>query len=489
MRKIVVLLVLINLSSFMGFGQISFYKVFSNNGYDFGQGAVQLEDSSYVITGSSSSFVDGPSEAFLLKLDSLGNYIWSNHYGGSESDWGRRVLYKKNFGFFIAGYTNSMGNGGYDFYLVKTDESGAQEWQKTYGGTEWERVNSAALTRDTGTIMVGESNSTLNGDNDIFIVRTDKSGDTLWTKKIGGSGEDKASCIRQLNDSTFIIGGEIWVEDSLMHKGFILSLTEDGIINWIDTLGINGDYGVNDVDIDFSVNKINFVGWHYNSAISDKNPFYGRLIISGLLDYEAFEIHTQPREYNYLTNYGSIGKNYIMYNYIDDTPFQEGYELAIGKFTQELYWDNSAMILNYANNDVGGQIIPTNDGGALAVGYISYFGAGGNSVFVIKIGPNDAFPSTAGVPVTNPLVSLNEFTDEETIGIFPNPADENLNIHCEFSEKMNLELLDLNGKIILKSNFYNDININIDSFDPGLYFISVFSDDRKTFVKSKVLIK
>ena len=56
---------------------IAFYKSYGGNGYDYGQGVTQLPDSSYAVTGSSSSFFDGPSQAFLLRVDSLGNFLWS----------------------------------------------------------------------------------------------------------------------------------------------------------------------------------------------------------------------------------------------------------------------------------------------------------------------------------------------------------------------------------------------------------------------------
>ena len=85
--------------------QISFFRNYSDDSYDFGQGIVQLEDSSYVIAGTSGSFI-GNGQAFLMKVDSLGVRKWSNHFGGVESEWGRRVLYKQNFGFFLCGHSN-----------------------------------------------------------------------------------------------------------------------------------------------------------------------------------------------------------------------------------------------------------------------------------------------------------------------------------------------------------------------------------------------
>ncbi|MFM7662441.1 MAG: hypothetical protein ACKO6A_07230, partial [Bacteroidota bacterium] len=142
---------------FNGFSQISFYKLYSGTGYDRGEGVVQLADSSYTITGSSSSW-SGNSDAFLLHLDSLGNYKWSRNYGGNESDIGRRVLFDPSLGYFIAGFSNSFsGNGNFDAYLIRTDDNGNTLWEKTYGTENWEKINDAIITKDSAILMVGET--------------------------------------------------------------------------------------------------------------------------------------------------------------------------------------------------------------------------------------------------------------------------------------------------------------------------------------------
>ena len=119
--RILVLIISFVLPVFIA-GQISFYKVYSDDGYDKGYGIVQLQDSSYMLTGSSSSF-DNNAQVYLLHIDSLGNYIWSNSYGGAESDVAKRILYQPGFGYFVAGTTNSFGNGAYDALLMKIDEN------------------------------------------------------------------------------------------------------------------------------------------------------------------------------------------------------------------------------------------------------------------------------------------------------------------------------------------------------------------------------
>ena len=109
------------------FSQNSFYKLYSGNGFDKGEGIAQLEDSSYAITGSSSSWIEN-TQAFLLRIDKTGKYLSSNHYGGSESEEGKRILYNKDLGFFIAGFSNSFGNGDFDAYLTRIDIQGNQLW-------------------------------------------------------------------------------------------------------------------------------------------------------------------------------------------------------------------------------------------------------------------------------------------------------------------------------------------------------------------------
>jgi hypothetical protein len=229
--------------------QISFYKLYSGTGYDKGEGIVQLEDSSYVITGSSSSW-EGSSQAFLLKLDSLGNYKWSQQYGGPESETGKRVLYYKGIGFYVAGFSSSFGAGDFDAYLLKTDLNGNKIWEKNYGKVNnWERINDAVIASDSGIVMVGETLNMNSGNSDILIIKTDRNGDTLWTKQIGGEGIDIANTIVKKGEN-FLIGGEWYIEDSLVNKGFIIEIDPLGTILWQDTIShLSGHYVVTDLSL------------------------------------------------------------------------------------------------------------------------------------------------------------------------------------------------------------------------------------------------
>lgn len=472
---------------FLGQSQIDFYKIFTNNGYDFGQGIVQLEDSSYVITGTSSSFVEGASQAFLLKIDSLGNYIWSTNYGGVESDGGRRVLYKKNVGFYIAGFTNSIGEGGYDFYLVKTDEQGNFQWQKSYGGDGWEKVNDAIMLSDGGIMMVGQSNTGTAGNNNIFIVRTDLDGTLLWTKNIGDSGDDFATSIRSLNDSICIVGGQKYIEDSLMNKAYLMSIHINGNIQWEKYYGKKGEYKINDLCIVGT--KINVVGNHIVPVTNDVDGYTAKLTTTGVLNYEFAFPTSGYDSYDLVTPYSQLDKLYITYSkeMLGET-YPIGKDLYFSRFTESLIWDDNFFGINNSGDDIGGQIISTSDGGAIIVGYNTSFGAGGNNVFVAKIGENDVFPITTGAPVSNNLVQIyeNQIENTDKISIYPNPASIEIYIDLPEDFKGEIVIKDITGKLVLTGR---DLSVqklykmNIENLEKGNYFVSIISDKKQVITK------
>ena len=135
MKRIkLILFFVLTLASFSVKSQIAFFKAYSDNGYDKGEGIVQLQDSSYLVTGSSSSF-SSSSQAFILKVDSLGNRLWSKNFGGIETEKGRRIFHVPNDGIYVVGQTNSYANKFYDAYFFKTDEVGNLLYEKNYVGT------------------------------------------------------------------------------------------------------------------------------------------------------------------------------------------------------------------------------------------------------------------------------------------------------------------------------------------------------------------
>ena len=467
--------------SLLSYGQNNFFKMYSGSGYDRGEGIVQLEDSSYVVTGSSSSWGES-SQAFLLKIDTAGNYLWSQSYGGPESEAGKRVLYNADLGFYIAGFSNSFGSGDFDAYLVKTDLNGNKLWEKTYGKpSNWERLNDAIWTKDSTILMVGEVQATNGAASDILIIHADKNGDTLWTKTFGSIGEDRANTIISVQDSLFMIGGEMFIPDSNLVKGFILKMNTAGDIIWQDTItDLAGKYGVTDLSL--GVNVIYAVGFR---EINPENfdDYAGKFDINGTLIFQYTKQDLVQIESNYFSEVLFLpSQNKIAITYRTFNPGFEGqdYDIVIANFDGfDLGWLDQFRTINNEGLDENSQLLATNDGTYVTVGTNSSTGLfentsnGGSHIYVMKVGANNVFPITYNVNTLNQLVEIESLGSTIQAKISPNPFKEEINI--SLSSEIPIQGIIYNTLLeeVLQFNIFGETTIETSNLSPGTYFVKL----------------
>lgn len=452
-------------------GQNAFYKMYSENGSDFGQGIVQLTDSSYSITGSSSSFTSN-AQAYIMHIDTGGNYMWSRHYGGSESDWGVRIMHIPNDGYLVAGFSNSFGNGDYDPYYFKTDLNGNLLWEESITMPGWQRVLDATLTADSGLVMVGFSD-TLNEDG--LIIKTDKSGNVEWSHFFGAEGNDRATSVEIYHDSIIVVGGTVFVADSLKNKASLLFYDLNGSLLFSDTLGSNGNYFLNDIVI--VGDTLQGVGAKFFNDPDDKD----RLGINyNLVNNFAFGTQENPEvgsfESKQIIAYGDNSKRYIAYEIIASFTNPFGTDYHIGRFANNLGWNGQVVQVIYDYPDVSGQMIPTSDGGAIATGYTTGGMPGHNSVFVVKIGPNELYPDMTNY-VSEQLVSIDE-TNLIDFNIYPNPSNGILTISHLSTNLIQYTITSVDGKQLIEGQFEGEAMLNLSHFARGSYFIHLFLDGK-----------
>ncbi len=126
-------------------------------------------------------------------------------YGGTNDEWASSVQQTSDGGYIMAGRTRSFGAGGFDVFLIKTDEFGNVQWAKTYGGTNNEWAYSVQQTSEGGYIVAGTRRILLNYS--IFLIKTDANGNVQWAKAYGGGGEDRAFSVQQTSDGGYIVTG------------------------------------------------------------------------------------------------------------------------------------------------------------------------------------------------------------------------------------------------------------------------------------------
>jgi hypothetical protein len=164
----------------------------------------QTSDNGFIITGEKNG------DALLLKTDENGDVIWSKTYGGENDDRGYSVSQTEDDGYIITGFTKSYGSGGEDVWLIKTDVQGNQEWSKTFGGIWDDSGLSVVSTLDKGYIISGYTISYgTNYSSDVWIIKTDEFGYEEWNKTFVGTDHDYGRTIRNTSDGNYIITGEI----------------------------------------------------------------------------------------------------------------------------------------------------------------------------------------------------------------------------------------------------------------------------------------
>jgi len=197
---------------------------------------VETDGGGYAIVGQTQAFGAGFVDIWFVKTDAYGNMEWNKTYGGTDGDSGRSLLVTSDGGYVIAGHTVSFGAGNSDFWLIKTDEFGNMEWNRTYGdgaaralvetsdggfalaggallvktdaygNMEWNQTYDGSIrylvaTPDGGYAIAGTKND------DFWLVKTDEYGNMEWSQTYGGEGDDYANSLVETSDGGFAIAG------------------------------------------------------------------------------------------------------------------------------------------------------------------------------------------------------------------------------------------------------------------------------------------
>lgn len=226
--------------------------------------------------------------------------LWEKSYGGKHAEYLFDAIPTPDYGFILAGssISNKNGNksddnnGDLDYWVWKMDEKGDLDWQKSFGGSGIDLLQSIKLTKDAGFILAGTSTSNKSeykneeskGDSDFWIIKLDAKGGEMWQKTIGGSGQEKLQSISRTNDGGYIIGGssssdktekkENEKEDKFgkteNSRGnldyWIVKLKSDGTIEWQKTIG--GQYIDELKSIEQTKDGGYILGGYSNSPIS-----------------------------------------------------------------------------------------------------------------------------------------------------------------------------------------------------------------------------
>ena len=189
---------------------------------------IQTEDGGYAISGYTILKNIGEADFYIMKLDEKGNTLWNKIFFESNWDCAYSIIQTKDEGYIISGYTWSKGVGKADAWVIKLNNKGDMVWNKTFGGYDNDIARSIIQTEDGDYVIVGETQSKGAGEWDAWIIKIDEQGNIEWDKTIGGSSWDSILSIIQTEDGDYVVAGWTMSKGAGEADVWIMKLDEKG---------------------------------------------------------------------------------------------------------------------------------------------------------------------------------------------------------------------------------------------------------------------
>ena len=283
MKTIFLLIVITGFSiTTLLFSQTTFQLAISYNNSGSANSIIRTTDNGYIIAGPG---------MYIVKIDSIGTIQWTRIVGGTNIDIAYSIIQTNDGGYAAAGYTESFGTGYRDMYIIKLNQSGSLQWNKTIGGTGYDEALSIIQTVDDGYVVAGSTNSFGADSLDMLVIKLDSIGSLQWSKTIGGTGNNFAYSIIRTTDGGFVMAGSTTSYGAGSRDFFIVKLDESGSLQWSKTIGGTGD--------DFATSIIQTIDGGY--AVAGTTHSFGtygiyvvKLDISGLFQWNKIIRESEP---------------------------------------------------------------------------------------------------------------------------------------------------------------------------------------------------
>lgn len=490
---------------------IQWQRSFGGSDDDEAAIALPSNDGGYYVFGHTLSMdgdIDahnGYQDYWVLRLDSLGEVLWKKNFGGSSVEWLYRVRPTQDGSFLLSGvtYSNDFDVSGYhgdkDAWLMKMDSLGNLVWQKCLGGSGWDEAWDAYQTDDRGYIMAGYSNSTdgdvsgNHGAHDYWVVRLDSARQIVWQRSFGGSKSDYAHSVSPTADGGYIVAGYSQSDDGDVTGGtmgldvWVLKLNFDGKIEWQRTYGGNGIDRANEIHQTRDGGYV-FIGQTLstNGDVIGNNGNYDIWVVKlG----EDGEIEWQKPMGGSNADYGrsiqqSSDNGYILAGQVtssngDVNEYRGSGDFWIVKLSSEgeIAWKKT---LGGTNQDNPHSIRQTHDGGFIVSGHtwsnnfdVPQGVKGRSDYWVVKLSPETS--GTAEYPA-------------QALSVYPNPAHHRIHIETPGNEPwLNVIVTDLLGRELLSRRIENGASLDISSLLPGPYLLRAQGGSGRVY-SGKVMI-
>lgn len=219
-------------------GDLVWQKSFGkSDGPDHGSDILQTSDGGYIVLGDTSSYGQGSSDLWLIKLAADGTEQWNKTIGGVGYDEPKRFTKTNDGGYMIVGLTDAVDSMG-DVWVVKTDDAGEVNWQKTFGNSDVGENGVCVQAASNGYIVLGDQYD-MNGTGSLWVLRLDAQGTLTWDQHISANDTLEGHSIMTTVDGGFFITSSLYDSITFFSDAYLLKLNNQGATQWIKTLDLS----------------------------------------------------------------------------------------------------------------------------------------------------------------------------------------------------------------------------------------------------------
>ncbi len=468
------------LLAFSSGAQVTFQKTFGSHYFEKASRVIQGYDSSYIVAGSS-GLTYGSSDVYVLKVDSLGNYLWSKYFGGPNQEHGTDLVETPDSGLAICGYTNSYGNGGYDAYLIKLDKNGDLEWETTFGGSDWDFANALIVMPDSGFTLIGETYSFGLGNGDVYLIRTDKHGNVIWENTFGTTGHDVGKDIQLTAlQNNYVSVSTTDGRGAGMDDIWAVRLNITGDTLFSNTIGDTLDDDVSQLEL--VVNEFNIVG---TAGVGRKG---GSDLLLARLDFSLDTVYT--RHLGGPDN--ETGAGIAIRPPVDQMIVGDIFIPGIGVNNYLAYYTSYLGLFLHSYTAGGFQedhctsVAYTYDDAFILCGTTESYGVGASDIYLIKMGPEPSFTTSSTIDS-----QFQDFTDvephieDDKVHVYPNPARDVIQFDG-LKGTCHISFVDVDGQLV-KQKSYSGGAMSLEDVPAGYYTLKITNDEGQSVFKKLVV--
>ncbi len=208
----------------------NFYTRWGGSGIEIGNKIIELPNKTIACAGTSYSFGNGQSDGYLIVLDSLGNQIWSQCFGGSLAEQFKDFIYNPwDSSFVLAGFSSSNPQSDYNAYLVHVSSTGKILWETQLGTSDWDVATGVILNSNQELLVCGYSSNAGLGKDDAMIWKLNYSnGQMTQSLSCGGSENDYFNGLLPLSATLALAYGQSMSYGNPKGEGYIVAIQTNG---------------------------------------------------------------------------------------------------------------------------------------------------------------------------------------------------------------------------------------------------------------------